>query len=750
MRKLAIYCASFSAAIFICSYYQSQWALVILACLIAAIGTFLYIRKRKKVIFAAGLCFGAGIILYSIFFGFTAARAQKYFGETLRIKCTVLDYSYEAEKYTRTEAVLDDGELSGFRIYLYDYSDGKITYTPGDCISVTVKIKNIKESDSAYLDNLYSKKVFLSGTVSGTPFIISHTEGARFVPNKIRHAIIDKIELIFDDGVSPFMKSLMLGDKSELYLNKKVYLSMSRAGFMHTVAVSGLHVSFIVSLFVLLLGHRRSFNIPIITVIWAFAFITGLTPSAVRAAIMQTVFLSAPLFSRESDGITSLFLALALILLFNPFAAASISLQMSFGAMAGIVFLSGDINRIIIDSVKSDRIKKIIRGPAGILASTVAVSVFTVPLCVIHFGYVSLLSFITNIFGLWAVSVCFAGGYILTAISALSLPAAVLTGKIVALFAKYIFFVCNLVASVPHSVLYISSAGDIILLAALYASVLLILLFIKDGLKKLTVSFALVTAAVILYVSGCELYYNSAKGYFAVLDVGQGQCIAAISGGRAVVVDCGGNKSTDAGEIAAAYLQSMGVSKIDALVLTHLDDDHVNGISSLAVLMDINTLVIPPNALLYDNYSVIEEICSENGIAVYMVCSAEALSVGSIKLTLYPPRDTQTGNENCMFINVDISDLDLLITGDADIDSENAFLEQYDIYGTEILVAGHHGSKYSSGYNLLSATGGKTAVISVGANYYGHPSEQALARLSDCGYNIYRTDESGTFEYRID
>ena len=114
------------------------------------------------------------------------------------------------------------------------------------------------------------------------------------------------IELLYSGDVAIFLKSLLLGDKTEFYQNAALYVSMSRAGIMHIVAISGLHVSFIVSFVKLFFGNSKKYNIISLLLVWVFVFITGFSPSALRAAIMLTSALLAPIFKRESDSLRSL------------------------------------------------------------------------------------------------------------------------------------------------------------------------------------------------------------------------------------------------------------------------------------------------------------------------------------------------------------------------------------------------------------------------------------------------------------
>ena len=102
-----------------------------------------------------------------------------------------------------------------------------------------------------------------------------------------------------------------------------------------------------------------------------------------------------------------------------------------------------------------------------------------------------------------------------------------------------------------------------------------------------------------------------------------------------------------------------------------------------------------------------------------------------------------------MAVRLEVGDYQALITGDSPMAEELRLIREQEFAGTELLVAGHHGSAYASAPQLLAALGGDTAVISVGFNSYGHPAEETLERLALYGYNVYRTDKDGTVEIRI-
>ena len=247
-----------------------------------------------------------------------------------------------------------------------------------------------------------------------------------------------------------------------------------------------------------------------------------------------------------------------------------------------------------------------------------------------------------------------------------------------------------------------------------------------------------------------RLYYSHGPGTIAVLDVGQGQSIAVMSGDSTVMIDCGGGaKQQRAGETAGAYLLSRGRDRIDALVLTHLHSDHANGVQMLMEMVDVDTLYLPiePN----DDDGLLEPILTSaaaHGTTVVYISADTGVNFGNINLTLYAPAEAGDANERCIMCLASIGDYDMLVTGDAPAAAEREFISAHPLHDAELFIAGHHGSKYSNSVELIESIGAHTAVISVGYNSYGHPTQQTLERLSYFGYNIYRTDLNGSVEIR--
>ena len=229
-----------------------------------------------------------------------------------------------------------------------------------------------------------------------------------------------------------------------------------------------------------------------------------------------------------------------------------------------------------------------------------------------------------------------------------------------------------------------------------------------------------------------------------VLDVGQGESVALTCGERAVLVDCGGSYMTrDAGEAAVRYLRGRQRRRLDALILSHLHADHVNGAARVLAQMDVDTLYLPAQA---DEDGYLPEIlraAREAGTAVEYVTENMILVAGDMELTIWAPLLPGSENENCLVVMARQGDFETFITGDSPAAAEALLAAKYALPDAEVLVAGHHGSDTSTCRELIEAIQPDLAVISVGYNNYGHPSPRVTERLEGYNIKVLRTDLEG-------
>ena len=744
MRKVALCAAGFTAAVLLSHYVLPLAYLPWFAGVLAVLSLGGLLLKGRARLAALLLCLSA-----AAGFGWTFAHwllfiapADALVGETMTAHAVVLDYTDVNDGYTRTEMLLCEDGLPRTRVMVYDYDGEMQTFAPGDEAVLTLRFVSALERRGEHTDTYAANGVYVRAYLEGGG--VSGTWHGRFLlfPRTLAKMISDQADACFPADAAPFMKALLTGDKSDIYRDSDGYIALQTAGLAHVVAVSGLHVSFLIGAVRLLTRRRRrtaAIGIPMVLVFMAMA---GFTPSVTRAGLMQIMMLTAPLLRREEDTPTSLSLALLLILLVNPEAIGSVGLQLSFASMAGIGILSGRIYAALTapEAVKK---RRVLRACALITANTVGVMAFTVPLLALYFGYVPLYALLSNLLCLWAATVCFVLGYVTCLAGLLWHTAGAALGFVTALPARYILLCARLIARLPYAALY--TEDNYIAWWVIFVYAVFLLGFALKGQAKFRPVLP-VCACIITFLAVTLYHLDVSEGSLTVtaLDVGQGQCVVAMQPNSVVVIDCGGiNTDENAGDVAAAYLAGQGRRRIDLLVLTHLHADHVNGVERLFSRMEIERIALPEDA---DDAGYTDKVLSaaqEHGAEIYYVTKDTDVELGRMSLTLYAPLGSASANERGVIVLGKYDNFEYLVTGDADTGTENLLTLFYELPDIELLVVGHHGSRYSTGTALLEETKPDAAFISVGWNTYGHPTDEVLERLAGYGVAVYRTDLEG-------
>ena len=671
------------------------------------------------------------------------------------IAVVVTDYPESATYGSSVQGKLATEGLPSLGVLLYDSSFSISGCEPGQIILCEAALKASDIRYGTQYDGYVSSGVFLIATAKGNVKFGEKLSLLRFVPVRLKHALLNAANSAFSSTVRPFMKSLMLGDKTELYMDAQIEYALSASGVMHIVAVSGMHIAFIVGFVQIMFGSSRKSSILCLILIWVFVIMTGCSPSALRAGIMHSVLLLAPIFQRENDTITSLSFSLLILLIQNPYSVMSVSLQLSFAAAAGVTLFSERLRTFLSSVFVRISGYRLMQYLIGILAVSLSVMVFCVPVTALHFHSVQLASPITNVLVIWAVSLCFGGGYAACLI-ALIFPAAVkLISGPVEILAKYIMICAKTVARVPYTSLYTCSDFAVYWIGGVYLLFLLVVLLpLKKILKFVIPAFASVISLALL-IGVTTVRYNSYPAVFSVIDVAQGECVTAFSGENTVMIDCGGIFSADnAGETAGQYLLSTGRKQVDLLVLTHLHKDHVNGIEVLLEYLPVDEIAI--SAYVQDDDGQLDMILKAAGAhgttITWLKENAEA-SVGRMNIRLITPVIEGDTNERCTAALISVGSRDLLVSGDAPKAAERELVENFALPEIDFLAVGHHGSKTSSSEELMQRLDSNAkAVISVGYNTYGHPSEETLQILQKTlpEANIYRTDRDGTVQFIIE
>lgn len=754
MRVLATIGFSFSAGVFLAALLPwNGWQLYAAGGVLLLALAWLFAARKQKY-FRRGLLILLPLAVSLAYFAgydhLVRQPIEDRCGAASDFTATVCDWPQATERGARVTV-----ELEGYhraRAVLYGEAE-LLAARPGDTVTGTAQWQSAAHFDSDDVTHFNARGVYalLYGR-EDVRLSAGDGDALRWLPQRAGKAFREKVAAIWDDArVSGFLTAELTGDKSAM--DDGDYLAMQETGLAHLFAVSGLHCAFLVTLMALLISRRQRLLCAVtIPLLLFYMVMVGMSPSVVRACIMQIFLLIAPLFRRGSDPLTSLAAALLVILLCNPFAAASVSLQLSFSATLGMVLLSPRLYKLLTGWYKGKcrPLRTALCFVAANLSATLSAVVFTAPLTAWYFRIFVLVAPLSSLLAVPAAGWSFMAAFVTVLLGFVWLPLASLLGWISWALVRYILWIANGMMSWRYHAVYFTNPYLIYWLLFLYAA------FIgcaatPDGKRKYLLASALsvLTLTAAIWVNRQDYQYGVLTAL--TLDVGQGESVILTSGGETALVDCGSSNSyKDPGGLAADTLHSMGVRELSAVVVTHYHADHTNGLYEVLRRIPVQTVYLPD---IEDEYGVRERLVSlaeEKGAQVTYVTKETADTLGDTVLTIYPP--VQSGgdlNELGLTALASAGDFDLLITGDMSGSTEKKLVETYALPDIEVLVVSHHGSRYSSNIRFLKAVMPEAAVISVGDNNYGHPSEETLQRLLAVGADIWRTDQQGTIRITV-
>lgn len=742
MRKLLTFALAFSGAVFAVQY--GLWPLLVLLPLSA-----LYKREHRRLraaLVLAGLV--VGLLWCRGYDAFCRAPARAMEGQTATLEATVADWPWATGAGGGVTL-----QARGYKIRLYAGPE-TLDLRPGDAVTFAANCRSPELSRGQTTRDLTAKGIFLVAYAAGDltvtrPERIPFTSLPAYWSRALKGAIAD----LFPPDAAALIRAVVTGDKGEL--PEGDYTALRRAGLAHGVAVSGMHLSFLVMLVAQLLGKdRRRTALIALPLLWAFALTAGATPSVLRAAVMQTVLLLAPLVGRESDGPTSLAFALLLLLAQNPYAAGSVSLQLSFAAVAGILAFTQRISdwtwgKLTLPKPNT-RLRRLGRGLANFLVTTLATTLgaiaFTTPLVAYYFGSITLIAPLTNLLCLPALSLVFTGGLLSAVLGLLFHPLGQLLALVVTPVARYLLWVSSGLADVPFASVTTESLYYRGWLLLAYG--LLLAFLILRGERRPLVPLCCGITALCAAALFTRISYTAGPLTVTVLDVGQGQSVLLRAEDRIALVDCGGNEG-NAGDIAADYLGNVGRNRLDLLVLTHFHTDHANGVPELLERLRVDVLAVPEVEEENPLRREILDLAAAQGTQIVTITQNRTLVLGAADLTLYAPLGAGEANEAGLSVLCQAAGFSVLLTGDMDQTIEARLVKYGGLPDVDLLLAGHHGAKSATSQTLLDAVTPEVAVASAGYNSYGHPSRDTLLRLEAMGCAIYRTDLQGNITITV-
>ena len=562
-----------------------------------------------------------------------------------------------------------------------------------------------------------------------------------------------------------FVKALLLGDRSDLETEE--FDSLRNSGLLHITAVSGLHVGIAASFILVLLSFIKNRWIrygAVFVSLLILAAVTGFSPSVIRSVFMLAAGYLGLLMFKPTDSLNLLGAVLTFCLLVSPFSAFSASLLLSFSAKAGLVVFARPLQIAITTWLFKLRGKYLGKFGTGIVSTfsvSLACTVFTVPVSMFLFGTFSMAGLITNLLCLWLIKYIFIFSTVAVLLSALPLkPIFTVISVLVNWSVKYIMKISDIFSDSILSQL--NSEPFTIILAAVIGYIVYLLMG-KERSKKTRkkrskqigrLAAAVISAVLVVVVSSVANKVSTPsdnKLHTVFVDVGQG-CGSYISiNEKAVIFDCGGSK--EPGEAMNEALLEAGIKEIDYIVLSHLHDDHTNGIEEIFRQWEIDEVIVPYTegdpAILIE----LMMLAAEEGAEVVTISEDMTRNLGDARIDLLTEHldpESSDQNENSIVSAVTLVNYRVLFTGDITSAAEKRLVKSYGwSLKSSVLSVPHHGSKYSSSEEFLEMVSPELSIISVGKNSYGHPGDRVLELLLDYG-EVLTTQTLGNIEIVTD
>lgn len=503
----------------------------------------------------------------------------------------------------------------------------------------------------------------------------------------------------------------------------------SIAGLSHLIAVSGSHlalVGFLLDETMRRLGATRAVRSCSVAVgSMAFALFTGASASALRSCIMVVLGLSARSLGRRSHGVSSLSLAMCAFVSLDPAVIFDLGFCLSCASVASILLL-GEYASSAFEMLHLPR------GLASVFAVSLLCQLASAPISLPVFGTLSPLAPLSNAVAAPMVSALLALG-VLCAPLILMPPLAEMGLFAPLLAARSTNFAVTLLSGIPYMSVSLSIDG-----IALHASwALLAALYIFWPRPRARLLAAALAVFALLFGAPYVYWDRFAPASVTVLDVGQADCILVREGASTLLVDCGVDSR------AAEALLRNNVHHLDAVVVTHWDEDHWGGLPKILEALPVGRIYVAEGAL----DSAPSEISSTRD-RLGELCRGDTVKAGSFEGRVVWPRSKVDGldNEDSLVLDLEYKNgarsLSMLLCGDAELDQEAEFAPE--VGDIDIIKCGHHGSKKSISAGLMDILTPEIAVASAGeGNRYGHPSRECVDAVGAAGARFFCTIESG-------
>ncbi|MFT4412703.1 DNA internalization-related competence protein ComEC/Rec2 [Fredinandcohnia humi] len=569
----------------------------------------------------------------------------------------------------------------------------------------------------------------------------------------VRQNGIEHIDTYFKGSNAGIVQALIYGERGDI--SDEVVDSYQSLGLIHLLAISGLHVSLMTGMFYFLCIRvgitRETSGTVLICVLPLYAILAGGSPSVVRSVIMSILVLASILWWKKINILDVISLTCIGMLIVNPYFVVNIGFQLSFVVSFALIVSSGFIFRQYKHAFTS------------LFVVSYLSQLSSLPILLFHFYEFSFVSLPLNMVYVPLYSFVILPLALLTVFFLLFLePLGELLVSILSVLIETVNQIAVFVST--WSLAEVTLGKPHLVIVILYVISIFCYLYQWEKQKRI-LNWSLLAPFVIFIFHYCSPYLDP-YGEVTVLDVGQGDAIYVELPFRKAVylIDTGGtiqfekeqwrerrSQYSTGKDIILPFLASKGVRKIDRLIITHGDQDHIGGAKELLEKMKVIKIMLGKT----NKYSVLErelgKVAKGFGVDIEVAKRGGSWKEGETSFLVLSPKGNEgSENENSIVIYTMLGGVSWLFTGDIEKDGERDIINTYPNIKVDVLKVGHHGSKTSSTDPFLQTLNPKVGLIPVGKNNrFNHPHPDVIERFNSRKMKIYRTDLQGAIQFRF-
>lgn len=582
--------------------------------------------------------------------------------------------------------------------------------------------------------------------------------------------MMSRCEKIYPDEEAGILEAMLFGEKSELSGDiKELYQA---AGISHVLAISGLHIS-LLALAVAGILRRLGFPMPVwvilsVGVLAGYGILIGQPTTAVRALLMFFVLQGARLLGRSYDLLSALAFAGILMLLDNPDLILDGGCRLSFCAVIGVGWYVSEKNKIFRSIGEKEKRKNRGKGGKGSSAGAILENIragwylwlFTLPVMLDTFYQVSVVGLLWNLVAIPLLPVIIASGGLGVVLAGWNIFLGSLAGSPAYGMLQLYQEIGNISEKLPVG-MWTPGQPSKPVIAGYYLVIFLLVLVEKQLIKrekrwKIRKIFPGMELCSMLLLLLLMAHPWQQREKITFLDVGQGDASLLQSGGQTLLLDGGSTSQKNVGTyVILPYIKQQGISCLEAVVLTHTDQDHINGVTEVLEegkkgWLTVKNLMYPYWMEGTEQGKQLKKLAEEAGASCRKIRAGDRLTIGKAEaVVLYPKEQEKIAEPNAgsLVLFWKWEGVRAMFTGDLPEEKERELLQN--LPACEILQVGHHGSATSTCREFLEQVQPSLAVISCAMkNRYGHPSPDTVERLKKTGCEIRYTMRSGAITIR--